>query len=309
MSWEDLLEGTERVVLPYVGAKQLHSRTRMWTIRGSRPRHHGWWAFRVYGRHAEVESLAEAPEGTLAYKATGYLVGDRFAQDDWRLGPSLLGLAKLERVHLVPDGIERFTRITVGRTWMCGELIFDALAMPLGPEPEVMTAYLDRAANIDHLRYVTPALDSAFRAETHQRAEAEKRRAELERIRAEEEAKRQLEEQRNALVKQLGDGAGRREMARVDFVTAARAALAVGGATLLDYRMGHTRHEYVVSYQIDDERLQCVVDETMHVVDAGVCLTDHHTGEKGDELFTLESLPAVIRQAIREQKLVKWRHV
>jgi hypothetical protein len=37
-------------------------------------------------------------------------------------------------------------------------------------------------------------------------------------------------------------------------------------------------------------------------------LTDHRTGEKGDTLFTLESLPAVVRQAIKEHKLVVYRH-
>lgn len=307
-SWQNLLQDeNERVVLPYVGDRRLHSRTQLWALRGPRPRQYGWYTFKIRGRNVEVEGPAEAPEGVLSYKISGYLMGDRFAPDAWALGPSIDGIHKLERVHLVPPGIERFTRVTTGRTWMCGELIFDSFAMPLGPEPEVLGAFLNRKPLLG-IKYITPSLEAAFLLECFQRDQAEAARAELERRRAEEEAKRQLEEKRATIAKQLGDGAGRREIARVDFVTAARAALAVGGAVLLDWRIGLTRHEYVVTYQVDDERLQCVVDETMHVIDAGVCLTDHATGRKGDQLFTLESLPAVIRQAMREGKLVVWRH-
>ena len=47
----------------------------------------------------------------------------------------------------------------------------------------------------------------------------------------------------------------------------------------------------------------------MRIIDSGICLQDHNTGEKGDTYFTLESLPAVIRQADREGKLVVYRHV
>jgi hypothetical protein len=46
----------------------------------------------------------------------------------------------------------------------------------------------------------------------------------------------------------------------------------------------------------------------MHIVDAGICLDDHR-GTKGDTRFTLESLPAVVGEAIRGGKLVVWRHV
>ena len=48
--------------------------------------------------------------------------------------------------------------------------------------------------------------------------------------------------------------------------------------------------------------------DTLRIVDAGICLEDHATGEKGDTYFTLESPPGVVRQAIREGQLVVWRH-
>jgi len=38
-------------------------------------------------------------------------------------------------------------------------------------------------------------------------------------------------------------------------------------------------------------------------------LTDHDTDERGDTYFTLESLPAVVREAEQRGKLVVFRHV
>ena len=63
---------------------------------------------------------------------------------------------------------------------------------------------------------------------------------------------------------------------------------------------------------VEDAR-QLVLDEGVEgalgrLLDAGVCL-DNHRGTKGDTFFTLESLPAVIGEAIRGNKLVVWRHV
>ena len=72
---------------------------------------------------------------------------------------------------------------------------------------------------------------------------------------------------------------------------------------------GHRNGEWLVKYRVDGQRLACVCNTNLQIIDAGVCLVDHGTNEKGDTYFTLESLPAVIRQAIREGKLVVWRHV
>jgi hypothetical protein len=47
--------------------------------------------------------------------------------------------------------------------------------------------------------------------------------------------------------------------------------------------------------------------ETLRIIDSGICLIDHATDERGDTYFTLESLPAVIAQAIREGHLVIFR--
>jgi hypothetical protein len=99
-------------------------------------------------------------------------------------------------------------------------------------------------------------------------------------------------------------------MAKLDFGEAARAALAIGGAELLDWRDSRSVGEAVVQFRFQHRRFECVCQkDTLRIVDAGICLTDHYTGVRGDTRFTLESLPPVIQQAVREGKLVVFRHV
>jgi len=185
--------------------------------------------------------------------------------------------------------------------------------MPLGPEDEVLQAFFEDSLNIYQCRDikgVVPALDAAFRMEIWQKIEAERRRQELERLRREEEERRAREERRQALIANLGNAETRRELAKIDFGEAARAALAVGNAQYLDHRKAPRRGEMVVRYRLDRRRFECVCDErTLRIIDAGICLTSHTTGVKGDTLFTLESLPSVVSEAIREDVLVVYRHV
>jgi hypothetical protein len=111
-------------------------------------------------------------------------------------------------------------------------------------------------------------------------------------------------------MKDAGTAIGRRALAAKDFESAAREALRVSGAELLDVRQSANKGEMVVQYRFEKRRFECVVQKnTLRVIDAGVCLTDHNTNEKGDTFFTLESLPGVIAEAMRRDKLVVWRHV
>lgn len=309
MGWQDLVEKpNEEVVLPWVGGSSLRSATRIWHVE-RQPQAHGWYRFRKHMRLVRVvEATAPQPE-LLQHTSRGFLVGDRIVVDGAQVPPDPATIASYsERVHLIEDGLDRFVRISAGRVYEDGPLIFKQQEMPIGVEDAVMQAFLDAAHSIAQIKGVPPALDAAFRMEVWQREQAEKRRAELERIRLEEEAKRQREERRRQLVNALGDGAGRREMAQVDFDAAARAALAVGGATLLDVRKGYRQNERVVRYRLDGRRYESVCDLQMRIIDAGICLTDHD-GEKGDTYFTLESICSVIREADREGVLVVLRHV
>jgi hypothetical protein len=207
--------------------------------------------------------------------------------------------------------LDRFVRISAGRFYEDGPLIYENQEFPLGPEDEVQIAYFDEKPTVNHVVGVAPALDAAFRVETWRRAEAE-------RIRREEEERRAREERQRRIRESLGTGDGRRQVAAEDFGQAARAALAVGGARYLDHVDSHSRNEKIVRFMVDHRRYECVCDAlTLRIIDSGICLTnegyrDVHgvaPGASGNTLFTLESLPSVIREADRAGALVVFRHV
>jgi hypothetical protein len=309
MGWRDLLTTKgDTKTLPWTGGRSLHTASRTFKL-GKRPRDFGWYTFDIEGNKAVAPKAADPVPELLKNSVKGYLVGDRLVPDDTRIDPDPSKIINFsEKVFLLPEELDRFSRVRAGRIYPEGPLIFVEQDFPLGPEDEVMEAFFDNKTSTDGIRDVVPALDAAFRMEVYQREQAELRRIELARLRAEEEARRAKEERRKELLEKLGDGAGRRAMAQENFGEAARAALTVGGAEYLDHRKGR-RGEWVVKYRVDGQRLECVCSTNLQIIDAGVCLVDHGTNEKGDTYFTLESLPAVIRQAIREGKLVVWRHV
>jgi len=247
----------------------------------------------------------------LEHTLRGYLVGDRLVPDDVRVDPDPAKIAEFsEPVMLVERGLDRFVRIVAGRPFEGGPLIYKNQDMSVGPEDAVTRAFLRRAPSLAAIPGASPALEAAFRMESWQRAEAERRREELERQRAEEQARRQLEERREQIAQQLGSAEGRREMAKVDFGEAARAALKLGGAEYLDHRTSYRPGEMVVTFRLIHRAFACTCDEkSLRIIDAGICLSDHRTGQRGDQLFTLESLPAVILEAHRSHLLVVLRHV
>lgn len=320
MGWKDLLQKPdETLVSPWIGGRSLHQGARTWDIEGKLPREFGWYTFKLEGRKARLGGPADAVPENLQHHVRGYLIGDRLLVDDADIDPDPSKVAAVsEPVLLIEPGLDRFVRVQAGRSHDGAPLVYCGMEMPLGPEDDVLKVLLDLSADdalkgtpsIAEIKGVTPALDAAYRMEVWQKAEAHKRRLELERIRREEEEKRQREERRAQLVQQLGDGAGRREMAKVDFEQAARAALAVGGAEFLDHRGSPHRGEAIVRFRFGNRRFECTCDvQTLRIIDAGICLIDHRTNIKGDERFTLESLPAVIREAERARRLVIFRHV
>jgi hypothetical protein len=310
MGWRDLLQtDDESITLPWTGGGSLHSESRVFQI-GVRPREFGWYCFKIKNNTATNPAPVDPSPALLKTPVIGYLVGDHLVPDNTRIDPDPAKIGGCsEKVYLIPDELDRFSRIRAGRIYPEGPLVFLEQAFPLGPEDAVMNAYLDNKTDVREIPGVVPALDAAFRMEVYQREQAELRRRELARIRAEEEARLAQEARRKELLERLGDGAGRREMAKENFVDAAKAALAVGGADYLDHRKGNRKDEWIVKYRVDGQRLECVCDTRLQIVDAGICLHDHDTDEKGDTYFTLESIPSVVREAVRRGKLVIWRHV
>lgn len=310
MGWRDFISNDGEVeTLPWTGGGSLHSSERVYKLRGQPPEH-GWYRFKIEGKHASDPVSVESCPELLKQPIAGYLVGDRLVPDDTRIDPDPTKIVDYsQKVYMLPEELDRFARVRAGRIYPEGPLIFLELAFPLGPEDAVMNAYLDDQKAVHEIPGVVPALDAAFRMESYRREQAEMRRQEIARRRAEEAERLRQEQLRKELLERLGDGAGRRAMAQAgDFSEAAKAALKVGGAFYLDHRKGIRGGEWIVKYRVDGQRLECICDTNLHIVDAGICLTDHDTEEKGDTYFTLESLPSVVREAVRQNKLVVWRH-
>ena len=311
MGWRDLLQTEdETLVSPWVGGRSLRTWERAFHIEGRLPSEYGWHEFTVNNRKVRWKQATEAPFDVLRDSQRGYLVGDLFIPEgSARVDSDLASLVgKFQRVHLVELGLDRFARVSVGRSFEGGPLIYQGQEMPLGPEDEVLQAFLDQGKSVDDVSGVPPALDVAFRVESWRRAEAEKRRRE-------ERERREREERIQRARERIGTAQGRRELAREDFGEAARAALAVGGATYLDHRPSPNRNEMVVRFRLENRRFECVCGLDLRIIDAGICLTaeydsdDFSHGTRGDTWFTLESLPGVIREAERRNALVIFRHV
>lgn len=308
MSWRDLLSATSQELLPWVGGRTIASQTRTWTIEGDLPLVQGWYAFETNGSRV-TRLVSDTRMDPPDWKATlGYLVGGRFIPQD--VNPATGFLRETQLLFCAPDGVNDIERVAVGRN-LLKQPVFLRTEWPEGPEQEVMDR-ISLGESLDGLKDVRPALHFAYDWLVQQRV------IEAERVRRREEAARQREARAQALAAALrrqeeatrlleearargGTGASRRALAQEDFAAAATAALRVSGCTLLSVRQVYSG-SWAVRYVVDGRRLECVVDDGLHVTDAGVCLDGH------DDLFTLESLPGVIRQAVREGVLVVWRH-
>lgn len=316
MSWKDLLNDRSARVLPWFGFRRVHDAERSWTLVGPKPPEHGWFKFATAGgREATLSDPTALPTWDIDWaeshpKVRGYVVGDRFIPDTARVDPNPKKLVEQTvTIYCVELGIARLARVQAAKDRE-GRLVYVGQEFPNGADAYAIRAYEDRADSLDHVQGVTPSLDLAFRWITHQRNQAEERRRAIEALRLEEEKKRAEEERLRELMKDAGSALGRRALAERDFNAAAIEALRVSGATFLDARKSYHRGEMVVQYRYLDRRFECVVEEkSLRVVDSGICLTDHDTGEKGDTFFTLESLPGVVAEAARIGKLVVYRHV
>lgn len=312
MGWQDLLEErTTDITLPWVGGRELCASDRIWRIAGGLPAEHGWYCWTTRGRKAECGKAAAPDFDALsALQVKGYLVGDRVVPDgEARVDTDPQRIFHhSEKVWFIEPGLPRFARVLAGRLRPEGPLFYIGQDFPLGPEEDVLEAFLERRADVSEVKKLSPGLHAAFRMEAYQREQEEARRRELARLAQEEAERRAVEERRRRLMERLGDGQARRELARVDFAQAARAALLVGQAEYLDSRRHVRRGEWVVQYRVDGRRLECTCNEDLRIIDAGVCLTDHATGERYDDRLTLESLPTVVRYAAGLGRLHVWRH-
>lgn len=311
MSWKDLLQSpTETVVLPWTGGKRISQGPRSWAV-SPLPREVGWYTFKLAGRTASVIGPAENPGNPLT-RVKGFLIGDQIVLDG-ATGNDALKVC--QRVHLVEEGLERFARIEAGKYSEDGPLYYVGQDMPCGVEDTVNDALLTGKTSLEGIKGVPAPLHMAFLVEVTRRAAAERRRQEAERRQKEEEERLAREEVQREVARRGGTPTSRRELAKTDFEAAARSALAVSGAELLETRRSGRPNEMIVRFTWLARRFECTCHaETLQIIDSGICLTaeydddDWEQGTKGDQYFTLESLPGVIREADNLGKLVVFRH-
>lgn len=313
MVWNQLLSLEQVVSLPWTGGRVVHGIDRCWKITGDLPPEHGWHRFSVSGsRRAMWRGVGELDTALEQQRSRvrGYLVEDRLIPDDVCVKTEVQEVFAQGRLTwLVEPGLDRFARATAVRH-RDGKLIYLQQEFPLGPENEVLEAFQDRRESIDHIQGVTPALHLAFLWHTWRRRLTDAQRRRLERLAQMEERQRKQALRRMRFQNDVWNRAAKRGQAALDFPTAARDALAVSGAELLDERAARRRDERIVQFRYRNRRFECVVHApTLRIVDAGICLEDHVTGERGDNRFTLESLPAVLEEAIQTHRLVVFRHV
>ncbi len=281
-------------ILPWLGGDRVHAEDRTFRLTEP-PAEHGWYRWSEVGRALRCDGAADPPLDLTGRRTLrGYVVGHAFVPDGAAVLPAEIGrsIHQAVRLHLLDPDLPRFARVAAVR-WWDDSLIYAQQDFGLGPEDDVQRAYEDRLDSVAAVPGVTPALDLAFRWETLRRAQTEHRRARIEAERQRAAAERARAAAEQAARQRTEDLARRR---REDFGEAAERSLRLAGAELLDWRpLDRRRHEARVSFRFEGRRYRCVCDRaTLRIVDAGVCLTDEGSGERGDDRFTLESLPAVL---------------
>jgi hypothetical protein len=335
VDYRKFLGKEEERVLPYLGGAFLHAADRRLRL-ATEPKAQGWYRFRVKGREATLLGPAEPEALESLPSVRGHLVGDRLVREG----------AVAEHLHFLPE--EEPPRLTPARArrWHSGELLFDTLDFESEAEEAARRA-LEEDTSLAQVKGVPATLRSAFsyavlEAESrrlgipavprelrpHLGPVSERGRPEAERalraLAAERMlAAREMEElnRRRQLVAMAQQAVVAQEaiaQARVqgrhdarqgraregDALARAELALEAAGARMRSARaLGNGNMEVIFTFM--EERFISVVNiDTLQVVDSGICLGH----PPADDRVTLESLPAVIREAIDTDRLVILRH-
>jgi hypothetical protein len=333
MDYRKFLGREEELVLPYFGGTFVEAPGRRLRL-DSAFEPPGWYTFSVKGRWAVPKGRADAPDLHALPKIRGHYLSGRLVREG----------ARAEELKLPPlEEPARFAPMAA-RRWhsgelLCGELEFEteaegavreALAegRPLstvkGASATLRAAYayavLEAASRRLGIPFAPEELRPSLGPVAHGgRLEAE---AALQRLEAEREQARQelaeLERRRAAAeaAKELRDARQRRlteaqQVRRDDpkrwreFVheKAEEALLAAGGRLDQSRVLGDGSLEVIFTFM--GLRFISVVDAlTFRVIDSGICLGH----PPRDVLVTLESLCAVIKEAIDTGRLVILRH-
>lgn len=315
IDYRNFLGKAEKVVAPvfhpgvaWVGTKRMRVRMQGSKVVVPAP---GWWEIVVYGRKAEGLRPAELEdvqaELVRHQRASGHvasLCGQLYLCDD---------LGRCEPLFLLPaEELLPLARIDA-RRWPSDDLVWQST--PFESEVEwAVRAALEDGRLLEGVKGAPASLRTAFALEILEKAsratgvpcspgEVRLRIPEvlLRGQPAGELALRHLAQER-ARARPVRIGAPPavpRYSPPVDELELrAEESLAKSGARLLTVRKVRDGVAEV-RWTFRGERFETTVEPvTMHVLDAGVCLSDHRTGERGDGMLTLDSLPGVITEAI-----------
>lgn len=324
LDFRTFLGRTESYVVPVFEPGIAWIGERRVDLRGATP---GWWKITLKGRKVERRTKVETPGPQLrvaTLEVKGHLA--RMEGVYWLCQAN----GDAERVHFAPEEEPPQFSPLVAYRHASGDLFWNELGWETGSEEEVRRAF-EENRGLEGLKGVPSTLRHAFALATVDRASrtlripaspgelqpflrdicqrgapgAQVALATLARARreAEEAARRAAPVEVRAPVPRPAP-VPPPALIQDDLEARLELSLHKSGARFLSTRrLGEGLTE--VTWQYKTHRLLTVVHvESLRVRDAGVCLTSHVNGEKGDDKLTLDSLPGVIEQAIRERKLV-----
>jgi hypothetical protein len=326
MDYRKFLSKTESAVLPYLGGPRVDAETRRLRVVTENELEPGWWRFEITGREAKPVEPAGAPELSHLPKVRGHFAAGWLFESGKSAG----------HVELLGDEPAVFSPL-IARRWPSGDWIYEGIEFESEAEEEVRRA-LEDERGLGELKGVAASLRAAFgyammsaiarRQETRvspleMRADAlaiaaggraaaaerlteilETRRLERVRQEAHAAAMQQAPAARRVAPQPSPNLRNRRrpEPTVDDAHERAVLALDAAGAALLGSRMVRD-YGLEVTFRFMGERFITVVDPlSFNVIDAGICLSG------ADRQLSLDSLPAVIREAIDTDVLHITRH-
>jgi hypothetical protein len=326
MDYRKFLSKTESLVLPYLGGPRVDAETRRLRVVSENEIEPGWWRFEITGREAKPIEATSLPELSHLPKVRGHFAAGWLFENGKSAG----------HVELLGDEPPVFSPL-IARRWPSGDWIYEGIDFESEAEEEVRRA-LEDERGLGELKGVAASLRAAFgyalmsavagRQDT--RVSPLEMRADVlaiaegGRVAAAERLTEILETRRLERVRQQAHVAAqegrrapaaapapvfsqrnrrpRREPTLDDAHERAVLALDAAGAALLGSRMVRG-YGLEVTFRFMGERFITIVDPlSFNVIDAGICLSG------ADRQLSLDSLPAVIREAIDTDVLHITRH-
>lgn len=304
MDYRKHLGKKESAVLAYLGGSTVCTARRR--LRVEEPLTEGWWRFRVEGRAATPEEQTQAPDlSGLPRRRGAYAHGWLFETG-----------TKFERLFCLPEEQPELFAPISARVWHSGHVLFENVEFETEVE-EAVRRSIEEETRLEGLKGVTPAMRAAYALALARKLAARRQvwisprelspfvrdvaeqglpavERVFEHLRLERERAQQRGRERaiGPTLRVARSRAGRPAEERVE------KALSEAHAELLaTRRLGEAQLE--VGFRFMGERFVCIVDAvSLQVLDAGICL------EGADRELNLDSLPAVIREAIQTSQLV-----